>query len=270
MAGGGETNSGTPDRERGACNVVLSCCRGWSRVCIAGALILVAGASGCRKASEPDAGVPSPAAPTVPTTPAVATLSAVALSAGSISGDGTVTGTASLSSGAPSGGALVGLSSSDSAASVPTSVSIPAGAASATFVIRTFAPSSTRTAVISAAYGGVTRTASLVVEVRSSPPPGPMNLTGRWRGTLVCTICGPTSVAFQMDITQAGSAFNGSCVTSTGASGGLTLRLGATEPNGEVDLFGNCAGGSLDLRYRPSDDTLSLLWRVDYSGRLTR
>jgi hypothetical protein len=54
------------------------------------------------------------------------------LSANSVASGGTATGIVAISAGAPSGGAVVGLSSSSSAASVPATVTVPAEATSAT------------------------------------------------------------------------------------------------------------------------------------------
>lgn len=73
-------------------------------------------------------------------------------------------GTVRLSRTAPTGGATVAFSSSNGAASVPSSVFVPAGAASASFVrtsIVLFSPSST----IWAWYNGTTRTAVLTVSL---------------------------------------------------------------------------------------------------------
>ena len=57
----------------------------------------------------------------------VAALSAVSLSASSVVIPNTVTGTVTLTAGAPSGGATVSVSASSGAASVPATVVVPAG-----------------------------------------------------------------------------------------------------------------------------------------------
>src|SRR5467141_3029272 len=94
------------------------------------------------------------------------TLSPTSLIGGTQSSTGTVT----LSGPAPSGGALVTLSSSNTAAArVPASVTVAAGAASATFTASTSAVTASAAVTISAAYGGVTRTASITVA--PAPPP---------------------------------------------------------------------------------------------------
>src|SRR5205807_617882 len=78
-------------------------------------------------------------------------LASLGLSATSVTGATPVTGTATLNRPAPSGGAIVSLSSGNSAvASVPSGVTIPAGATSATFRATTNAVASSTTVIISA------------------------------------------------------------------------------------------------------------------------
>ena len=76
----------------------------------------------------------------------------------------TVIGTITLTSPAPAGGALVGLSSSNpSVASTPSSVVVAAGSKVATFSIATSASAKNTSATVSASYAGVTRSQSLIV-----------------------------------------------------------------------------------------------------------
>ena len=72
-------------------------------------------------------------------------------------------GTVTLTQPAPAGGAQVLLSSSNGAASVPTSVFIPAGATSASFTVRTSVVLISTSAAVSASYNGTTQTAALGV-----------------------------------------------------------------------------------------------------------
>lgn len=73
------------------------------------------------------------------------------------------TGMVMLSGPAPAGGAQVTLSSSNTAVSVPSSVSVPAGATSATFTISTSAVGASTMVTISASYASVTKTVALTV-----------------------------------------------------------------------------------------------------------
>src|SRR5882672_4137996 len=90
--------------------------------------------------------------------PASLTLSSLSLNPTSVTGGNSSTGTVMLSGPAPTGGAQVTLSSSNTtAASVPSSVTVAAGATSATFTVSTSAVAASTSVTISAAYGGATR-----------------------------------------------------------------------------------------------------------------
>ena len=103
-----------------------------------------------------------------PVPPSPATLSSVTMTPSSVTGGSASTGRVTLSSGAPSGGAVVALSSGNTAvATVPASVTVAAGATSATFPATTAAVSTSAPVTVTAAYNGVARTATLTVT-----PPG--------------------------------------------------------------------------------------------------
>jgi len=109
---------------------------------------------------------------TPPPPPAAASLSAVSVSLSSVVGGSTAQGTVTLTSGAPSGGALVSLSSANpSVAAVPASITVAAGASTATFSVTTSAVTANTSVVITATYGGVSRTTTLTVTPASSTPP---------------------------------------------------------------------------------------------------
>jgi len=106
--------------------------------------------------------------------PAPAALSSISLSPTSVAGGSPSTGTVTLSAAAPSGGASVALQSSNaSAATVPSSVTVAAGATSATFTVATSSVSSDTSSTISATYDGVTRSATLTVTAPAPPEPAP-------------------------------------------------------------------------------------------------
>jgi hypothetical protein len=91
-------------------------------------------------------------------------LSSLVLNPTAVVGGNTSTGTVTLSGKAPLGGIVVNLSSSrPSRASVPPTVTIPAGAASVNFTVMTTAGGKT-SATITASYNGVTRKASLSIK----------------------------------------------------------------------------------------------------------
>jgi hypothetical protein len=92
-----------------------------------------------------------------------ASITAVSVNPSSVVGGSSSQGTVTLTSGAPSGGMSVALTSSSSAASVPASLIVPAGATSASFTISTSGVTSTTSAVIGATSNGTSRTATLTV-----------------------------------------------------------------------------------------------------------
>jgi hypothetical protein len=97
------------------------------------------------------------------------TLSSVVLNPTSIIGGSSSTGTVTLSVAAPSGGAVVYLSSSASAAAVPTSVAVAAGATNATFTVNTSAVTASTAVTITASYAGSRQTAALNVTPSGTP-----------------------------------------------------------------------------------------------------
>lgn len=99
---------------------------------------------------------------TLTVTPALAAISLIPTS---VTMGTASTGTVTLSAPAPTAGAVVALLSSNAVASVPTSVTVAAGATSATFTVSTGALTgcASSVATISATYGGVTRSAGFTV-----------------------------------------------------------------------------------------------------------
>lgn len=99
-----------------------------------------------------------------------ATLTAVTLSPSTVTGGSPSVGTVSYNGPAPSGGALVTLSSSNPAlASVPATVTLPAGVPSIQFTITTAVAASPTPVTITATAGSITRTASLTVTPATLP-----------------------------------------------------------------------------------------------------
>jgi hypothetical protein len=98
-----------------------------------------------------------------PAIPSPTLLSGLSLSTSSVTGGATVTGTVTLSTPAPAGGAIVALSDSGSAASVATSVVIPAGATTADFTVQTAATATDAGVTITGAFEGRSQSASLTV-----------------------------------------------------------------------------------------------------------
>jgi len=88
------------------------------------------------------------------------------------------TGTVTLTAAAPTGGAIVGLSSSNATvASVPASVTIATGTLSVNFAIGTTPVTASTPVTISGTFGGATRTATLSVTPPAPPPAQSATLT---------------------------------------------------------------------------------------------
>ena len=96
----------------------------------------------------------------------------VTVSPTSVLGGNTATGTVTLSGPAPTGGRIVDLSSNLAAATVPVSVTVAAGASTATFSVATTSIATNAIATLSATNNGVTVTTSLTVR-----GPAPISVT---------------------------------------------------------------------------------------------
>jgi N-acetylneuraminic acid mutarotase len=100
--------------------------------------------------------------------PTLPTLAALQLNPTTVMGGQTSQATLTLSGPAPSGGAVVMLSSSNSAASVPASVTVPEGAISANFTVSTTSVASATSVTIGASYNNSNVIATLWIG--ASPP----------------------------------------------------------------------------------------------------
>ena len=94
-------------------------------------------------------------------TPAADSLVSVNLSPGKVLGGNAVKARVSLIGPAPTGGATVALSSNSTAASVPSSVTIPEGATDGAFTVTTSSVSTAATAAITATHNGLIQSAAL-------------------------------------------------------------------------------------------------------------
>jgi len=94
---------------------------------------------------------------------AAPTLKSVTLSPSTVAGGKSSTGTVTITSIAPVGGLVVSISSSQPSATVPTTVTIPAGKTSADFEVETTTVSSKTTVTISATFGSASKTAVLTI-----------------------------------------------------------------------------------------------------------
>jgi hypothetical protein len=95
--------------------------------------------------------------------PTAAALSSVTVTPSSATGGTSRAESVTLTSAAPAGGVVVGLASSIGAAQVPGSITIPANASSANFMVTTSSVSAMTAGNISANYNAVTKSASISV-----------------------------------------------------------------------------------------------------------
>jgi hypothetical protein len=112
--------------------------------------------------------VTPPQAPPPPTI----TLSAVSVNPASVTGGNSAQGSVTLS-GPASAATVINLASSNAAASLPASVTIAAGASSASFNINTATVAATTSVTISATLNATTRTTTLTLNPQAAPPPPP-------------------------------------------------------------------------------------------------
>ena len=152
------------------------------------------------------------------------TLSGFSLNPTSVIGGSSSTGTVTLSGPAPAGGAAVTLSSSNTTAThPPASVTVLAGATTATFTITTTPVASNTSATITAIFG-VTRTASLTVTAPtlSGFSLNPTSVIGGSSSTGTVTLSGPAPAG------GAAVTLSSSNTTATHPPASVTVLAGAT------------------------------------------
>jgi Subtilase family len=120
----------------------------------------------------------SPDSPPPPPPQNVTTQFSLALDPTSVNGGNSSTGQITLNNAAPTGGVMFSLSSSNnSAATVPSGVTVPAGSTSTAFQVTTTIPSNSTKVTISAATSGVSQSASLTVTPQPSAGPSLTSLS---------------------------------------------------------------------------------------------
>ncbi len=186
--------------------------------------------------------------------PPAPALSAVVLSPMSVVGGTSAQGTATLTSAAPAGGAVVSLSSSNtSAATVPASVTVAAGSTSATFTVATSSVSAPTTSTISGTYGGATRSAMLTVTPPVAPAAlsavsvNPTSVSGGTssQGTLTLTSAAPTggfAVALSSDNTAAATVPASASVAQGATTVTFTIATSTVATSTPVTITASAGG----------------------------
>ena len=162
--------------------------------------------------------------------PGPASLSALSVSPSSVTGGNGATGTVTLTAGAPAGGAVVALSSSNTTvASVPASVTVAGAATSATFAATTVAVGASTPVTITATYNSVARTATLTVNPPGQAATLTVSATGR-SGERVTS--NPAGINVAVGSTGSASFTTGTSITLSVTNGRDAIWSGACSTNG--------------------------------------
>jgi hypothetical protein len=176
-----------------------------------------------------------------PAPPSSPSLSSVSVSPSSVVGGNPTNGTVTLSTAAPSGGAVVSLSENSTATSVPASVTVAAGATSAGFTIATTGVTASTSSTISATWGGVTRSAPMMVNPASSPTPA----------VLSAVSVSPASVA-------GGSSAQGTVtLTAAAPSGGFVVTLSDNSSAATTPASVTIAQGATSMTFAIATSSVS-------------
>jgi PKD repeat protein len=162
------------------------------------------------------------------------TPASLVLSPTSVSGGTTSTGTVTLSGPAPAGGAAVTLTSSYvSVATVPATINIPEGATSGTFTVTTLPQTYSTSTTISAAYHGLTKSASLTVTLTAtmssiSVSPTVLQGGGSATGTVYLNTTAPSGGAVVVLSSSDGSTNVPTSITVTAGLSSATFAIATT------------------------------------------
>jgi TIGR03790 family protein len=171
-------------------------------------------------------------------------LGGISFSQSTVSAGQTITGTVLLNDRAPTGGALVTLSSSNTAvATVPASVTVPAGSAGAPFSIPTSIVSASTPTTISATYAGTTVTATLTaVPAIRSVDVGPPSVAPGATSAFEVYLATPAPAGGAVVMLTNGSP----SVATLAAGSSITIPAGAVYGQSLVTTNPSAASGATD------------------------
>ena len=161
-------------------------------------------------------------------TGASATLASFSVAPSSVMDGNTATGTVTLASPAPGGGVVVGLASNNQAATVPVSVTVPAGQTTATFQVSTNTVSAPATATITATSAN-TKSATLTV----SPASGGQSAVMSGFSISPSTVSGGGNATGTVTLAQPAPSA-GALVNLTSGSSTATVPASVTIPAGQT------------------------------------
>ena len=188
----------------------------------------------------------------VPATTSPPALASITASPNPVVGGNPSTGSVTLTAAAPSGGATIGLSSSDPAITVPGMVTVGQGASAANFTIATATVSASVSATVAATYNGVTR--SLVFT--ATPPPAaalssltiaPPTVSGGQVATGTVSLSAPApagGAVVSLSTSNPGTATVPASVVVAGGSttAGFTIATQSVRKNTNVTVTASYAG----------------------------
>ncbi|MDR3688203.1 MAG: hypothetical protein P4L46_02405, partial [Fimbriimonas sp.] len=178
-------------------------------------------------------------------------LTGITLSPTTLLGGGSAGGAVTISPAAPVGGLTIALSSSNSAASVPASLNVAAGATSAQFTVTTLAVAQQVTATVSASLAS----SSLGVGLTITPPVlsaislNPASLSGGTSSVATVTLSGPAPASgFTITLSSdqkaatvpgtvkvgAGASSATFTITTTGVGSQTVATISGADPNGQM------------------------------------
>ena len=180
-------------------------------------------------------------------TTATATVSAVTLTSSTVTGGGTSTGRVTLSARAQTA-TVVRLTSSNTAATVPASVTVARDASSATFTINTSQVSSPTTATITATLGSSLRSAKLTI----NPP------------------AAPTADTVSITRAEYESSKRNLRVEATSTRSSATLQVFVTATNQLIGTLTNNGGGKFSREFSLASNPQNITVRSNFGGQATR
>lgn len=181
-------------------------------------------------------------------------LSTVSVNPVSVNGGTAATGTVTLGSPAPAGGVVVTLTSSSAAAVVPASVTVAAGARTATFAISTTSVVASTAAVITGSSLGVSKTTTLTVNPAvasvtfSRLALNPTSVRGgRANSTATITLSAVTPTALVVNLASSNTAAARVPLTATVPAGARTVTFTVTSVTGTTNRTAVISGTALGV-----------------------
>jgi subtilisin family serine protease len=181
-------------------------------------------------------------------------LSTVSVNPVSVNGGTAATGTVTLGSPAPAGGVVVTLTSSSAAAVVPASVTVAAGARTATFAISTTSVVASTAAVITGSSLGVSKTTTVTVNPAvasvtfSTLALNPTSVRGgRANSTATITLSAVTPTALVVNLASSNTAAARVPLTATVPAGARTVTFTVTSVRGTTNRTAVIRGTALGV-----------------------